>query len=61
MVNLLWRAAFVGVLLGAAAANLVSWRAQNRSGEAVLRRSIAGSLIGLAAGAAAGVALFVLH
>ena len=60
-VQLLWRFALVGTLFGGAVANFAKWRAQDRSGEAVLRRSVAGSLIGLATGAAAGVTLFVLH
>jgi len=50
LLNLLWRFAVVAMLLGAGIANFVAWNAEDRSGQAVARRSLVGGLIGLIAG-----------
>ncbi|MCL6489745.1 MAG: hypothetical protein K6T76_12545 [Alicyclobacillus mali] len=52
--NLLWRFAVVAMLLGAGVANFAAWNADDRSGQAVMRRSIVGGIIGILVGLVAG-------
>lgn len=56
--NLLWRFAVVAMLLGAGIANFAAWKAEDRSGQAVARRSLVGGLIGLVIGVLAGCAFY---
>ncbi|MCL6488422.1 MAG: hypothetical protein K6T76_05735 [Alicyclobacillus mali] len=56
--NLLWRFALVATLLGAGIANFAAWNAEDRSGQAVARRSVIGGLIGIVAGLLIGLVFY---